>query len=144
MTVLPEALASKVSKIVGQLGSDNPHIVTTAATMLRSTLAAGGCNISDLASHIAEGPREVVRYVERSNPRPFDAGGWHGAYHRPHPNAKHRSLVVRCQKAGEGRMSPWEANFLLSLSQQLARARSLSPKQCSVLADIAERMGVLS
>ena len=145
MTALSDALAVRVSKIIGQFGSDNPHVVTTAAAVLKSTLSANGCDLNDLAARIAEGPRETIRLIERAprpEPQPFNYGAWQGAYHRPHPNGPHRHRVTRCQQVAGGRLSAWETSFLASLDQQLGRGRSLTPKQVSILADIAQRLGV--
>ena len=145
MTALSDALAVKVSKIIGQFGSENPHVVTTAAAVLRSTLSSNGCDLNDLATHIAERPRETIRYIERG-PRPEPAAypfrAWRDVGRQPRGPGAHRYLVVRCQNASAGRLSEWEASFLLSIGQRLERGLSLTPKQVSTLNSIAERLGV--
>ncbi|MBE7204248.1 MAG: hypothetical protein INR70_41540, partial [Parafilimonas terrae] len=103
------------------------------------------CDLNDLAAHIAEKPRETIRYIERA-PRPEPAaypfGVWRDVGRQPRGPSAHRYLVVRCQNASAGRLSEWEASFLLSIGQRLERGLSLTPKQASTLNSIAERLGV--
>jgi hypothetical protein len=144
MRALPPQIAERCAKIVGQLSSDNEGTVLAAGRALVSTLKGVGLGITDLSNHIAEGPRETIRYIERA-PRPEPAaypfGSWREAG-RPRTNSTHRYLVVRCQNASAGRLNEWEAGFLLSLAQQLAKGRPLSAKQVGILDSIAERLGV--
>lgn len=144
MTTLPPQIAERCAKIVGQLSSDNEGTVVAAGRALVSTLAGAGLGITDLSDHIAERPRETIRYIERAprqEPPSYPFGAWREAA-RPRGNSEHRYLVTRCQNASAGRLNEWEAGFLLSLAQQLARGRALSPKQAGTLNGIAERLGV--
>ena len=146
MTVLPPQIAERCAKIVGQLSSGNEGIVVAAGRALVNTLAGAGLGITDLSDHIAEGPRETVRYIERaSRPEPaaYPFGAWRDASRSPWGNSAQRHLVVRCQNTSAGRLSDWEAAFLLSIGQRLERGLSLTPKQASTLNSIAERLGVV-
>lgn len=145
MTALSSDLSARVAKLLPRLASDQQGEVAAVAAALTRTLKSGGCDLHDLAQHIAEGPRQVIVYRERSpqpGPSPFNTGAWRGAYHRPHPNGPHRYRVSRCQQVGGGRLSAWEVSFLNSLERHLDLGRSLTSKQVGVLADIAERLGV--
>ena len=145
MTALSSDLSARVAKLLPRLASDQQGEVAAVAAALTRTLKSGGCDLHDLAAHVAEGPREVIKYIERtprSEPPPFNYGAWRGAYHRPHPNGSHRYRISRCQQVGQGRLSAWEVSFLTSLERHLACGRTLTPKQVGVLADIAERLGV--
>lgn len=144
MTALPPQIAERCAKIVGQLSSDNEGTVLAAGRALVSALKGVGLGITDLSDHIAEGPRETIRFIERAprqEPPAYPFGSWREAG-RPRTNSTHRYLVVRCQNASAGRLNEWEAGFLLSLAQQLAKGRALSPKQVGILDSIAERLGV--
>lgn len=144
MTALPDALAVKVSKIIGQFGSDNSHVVTTAAAMLQRTLSSNGCDLNDLAAHIAEGPREIVIYRERPTepqqaPRDFDYASCRRTWTCRDPRAADRHRVTRCQQSKM--LSTWEKAFLVSIAQHLAAARDLTPKQRATLDGIAAKVG---
>jgi hypothetical protein len=145
MTALPPQIAERCAKIVGQLSSGNEGTVVAAGRALVSTLAGAGLGITDLSDHIAEGPRETIRYIERAprqEPPAYPFGAWRDASRSPRGNSAHRYLVVRCQNASAGRLSEWEAAFLLSIGQRLERGLSLTAKQASALNGIAERLGV--
>jgi hypothetical protein len=142
MTALPDALAAKVGKIVGQFGSDNPHVVTTAVAMLRRTLSSNGCDLNDLAVHITEKPREVVVYRERQakpEPRPFDYGSWRQTWSGCDPRRQHKARVDVLQADRSGFLTDWEFAFVRSLGRQLAEGRRVSPKQVTILNDLHAR-----
>jgi hypothetical protein len=145
MTALSSDLSARVAKLLPRLASDQQGEVAAVAAALTRTLKSGGCDLHDLAQHIAEGPREIVVYRERApqpGPSPFDSGAWRGAYHRSHPNGTHRYRITRCKQVGAGRLSAWEVTFLGSLERHIDLGRILTSKQASVLADICERLGV--
>lgn len=145
MTALPPQIAERCAKIVSQLSSDNEGTVVAAGHALVSTLRGAGFGITDLSDHIAEGPRETIRYIERAprqEPPAYPFGAWRDASRGRSGNSAHRYLVVRCQNASAGRLSEWEAAFLLSIGQRLERGLSLTPKQATTLKSIAQRLGV--
>lgn len=137
-------LTARVAKLLPRLGSDQNGEVAATAAAIQRTLKAAGCDLHDLAAHVAEGPKTVVVYRERpvaTEPPAYPFGSWREAA-RPRGNAAHRYRVFQCQNASAGRLNEWEAGFLLSLSQQLAKGRPLSAKQAGILDSIAERLGV--
>lgn len=145
MTALSSDLSARVAKLLPRLASDQQGEVAAVAAALTRTLKSGGCDLHDLAQHIAEGPREIVVYREgapQSGPFPFNTGVWRDAASRPKARSAHRYLVIRCQNASAGRLSEWEATFLLSIGQRLERGLGLTAKQAATLTTIAERLGV--
>lgn len=146
-TALPAIVIAKVGKIIGQFGSDNPHVQTTAVAALRRVLSSGGYDLADLSDHITAAPREVAQHVERPTgqgyaPNAYPFGAWQDAHRRPHPTGPHRHRVERCRRVGGGHLSAWEAEFLASLERRLAGGLALTPKQVGALTGIAERLGV--
>ncbi|MCJ2052005.1 hypothetical protein [Methylobacterium sp. J-070] len=145
MSALSATLSARLAKLLPRLASDQHGEVAATAAAVTRTLKAEGRDWHDLAAHVAEGPREVIRYIERA-PRPEPAaypfGSWRDVGRQPRGNSAHRYLVVRCQNASAGRLSEWEASFLLSIGQRLERGLGLTPKQASTLTTIAERLGV--
>lgn len=142
MTALPDALAVKVSKIIGQFGSDNPNVVTTAAAMLQRTLSSNGCDLNDLAEHITKPPETRVIYRDRPvsvRPGPRDYGDWRPTWQGVDPRRRHKAQVARVRAAPPGFLSAWEAEFCGSLARQLEGTRNLSPRQTTILADIFTR-----
>lgn len=141
MTALPEAVAAKVGKIIGQFGSDNPNVVTTAVAMLQRTLSSNGCDLNDLASHITDKPREVVVYRERAQPepRPFDYGSWRQTWAGCDPQRQHKARVDILQADRSGFLTDWEFAFVRSLGRQLAEGRRISPKQVTILNELHAR-----
>lgn len=145
MSALSPDLTARIAKMLPMLSSTAPGDVVNCAAAVTRTLKAAGHDWHDLAEHVAEGPRETIRYIERSprqEPPAYPFGAWCHASHRPSGSSAHRYLVVRCQNASAGRLSEWEASFLLSIGQRLERGLSLTPKQASTLTTIAERLGV--
>jgi len=145
MSALSPELSARIAKMLPMLSSSAPGDVVNCAAAVTRTLASNGHDWHDLAAHVAEGPRETIRYIERaSRPEPaaYPFGSWRDVGRQPHGSSVHRYLVVRCQNASAGRLSEWEATFLLSISQRLERGLSLTPKQATTLNSIAERMGV--
>ena len=136
---LPLDMTVRVAKLLPRLASDqNGEVAATAAAISR-TLKAAGHDLHDLAAYIAEGPRTVVVYRERpAEPKHHD---WRTAYGAADPRTRDRQYVARCQGAGVGRLSTWEAGFLASLSQQLAAGRNLTPKQRATLDGISAKVG---
>jgi len=143
MTALSDTLAVKVSKIIGQFGSDNPHVVTTAAAMLQRTLSSNGCDLNDLAEHIVQKPQEVVRYIhkpqEPPRPGPRSYGDWRQTYRDLDPRRRHKAQVTKIRAAPHGFLSPWESEFVGSLARQLDQGRNLSCRQETILRDIHAR-----
>ena len=145
MTTLSPELSARIAKMLPMLSSNAPGDVVNCAAAVTRTLASNGHDWHDLAAHVAEGPRETIRYIERARrpePAAYPFGAWRDASPRSRGGTSHRYLVVRCQNASAGRLSEWEAAFLLSIGQRLERGLSLTPKQVSTLNGIAERLGV--
>lgn len=144
MTDLPADLASRVARLIPRLASEHQGEVAATAAALTRTLKAGGRDWHDLAQRVAEGPRTVIQFIERS-PReapayPFAA--WRDAARPQTTNEAHRTRVARCQRA-PGARSAWEISFLDSIAQRLRLGRRLTENQAASLDGIAERLGVL-
>jgi hypothetical protein len=143
MTAIPEAVAERVGKILGRLGSSHDGEVVAARNALMKTLAGAGLGIVDLAEHITRPPETRVVYRDRpapqQGPRDFDYGGWRQSRSGFDPHRCNRARAAKLRAASPGFLSDWEASFLASLARQMDQGRELSPKQQGILREIHSR-----
>ena len=143
MTALSPDLTARIAKMLPMLSSTAPGDVVNCAAAVTRTLKAAGCDWHDLAGHVAEGPREVIRYIHKpqdpSQAGPRSYGDWRQTYREVDPRRRHKAQVARVRTAPPGFLSAWEAEFCGSLARQLEGTRNLSPRQTTILADIFTR-----
>ena len=143
MTVLSSDLSARVAKLLPRLASDQQGEVAAVAAALTRTLKSGGCDLHDLAQHIAEGPREVIRYIHKPQepPRagPRDYGDWRSSWRDFNPRRRNKAQAAKVRAAPPGFLSPWESEFVGSLIRQMDQARDLTAKQQVILREIHAR-----
>ncbi|MCJ2086377.1 hypothetical protein MKK88_10280 [Methylobacterium sp. E-005] len=143
MTALSPDLSARVAKLLPRLGTDQQGEVAAVAAALTRVLHSGGCDLHDLAKHVAEGPREVVRFIREPQepPRagPRDYGDWRKTWAGCDPRRQHKARVDLLTSDQTGFLTDWEFTFARSLSRQLAEGRPLSPKQTTILGEIYAR-----
>ena len=118
-------LTARLAKLLPRLASNHTGEVFATVAAITRTLEAGGHDLHDFAEHVAAPSRTVIVYRDRpSEPPPPDASdtiGW-------------------CLNEGAERMTEWEDSFVRSLARQIAGGRPPSPKQITVLDDIAAQI----
>lgn len=143
MTALSPDLSARVAKLLPRLGTDQQGEVAAVAAALTRVLHSGGCDLHDLAQHVAEGPREVVRFIHKLQepPRtgPRDYGDFRSSWRDLDPRRRNKAQAAKVRAAPPGFLSPWEAEFVRSLAQQLDQGRNLSCRQETILQDIHSR-----
>jgi hypothetical protein len=110
VTVLPATSRTKLAKVLGMLGSDNPGERDNAALAAHRLVTQAGMTWQQVITPAA---------VEKPLP---ELGSW-------------RTTVKECLARPES-LTPWEVKFL----QNLPGFRRLSVKQRSVLSEIADRV----
>ena len=142
MTALPTDLTARLGKLLPMLSSHNTNEVTATVAGIGRVLASANRDWNDLAQHVAAPAREIVRYVEKPPEarRPADYGDWRRTYRDLDPRRRQRAQVSRVRAAPIGFLSPWEAEFVGSLGQQLDQGRNLSCRQETILRNLFARL----
>lgn len=150
MNSLSPALATKIGKLVGRLGSDHDGEVVATGRAIARVLKGEGHDLHDLAEHIEAQPLPP-RIVYRGRPAeepagPGSYGDWRDVYRRHADWARNPQLdrVRHVLRAAAGHLTGWEAQFLRSIEGRLASGLALSSKQASVLDGIEVKTGARS
>lgn len=114
-------LRDRLLKLLGMTDSAHDPEALTAIRLANRTLAA-----HKLTWHDVLPAAESLPEAHEADPDPFEPwGGW-------------RAAAKLCAKHGRGCLTPWEANFCLSLTAFIR----ISPKQAGILGDCLCKMGL--
>jgi hypothetical protein len=121
MRPLPPAVADRLVRICGLLGSDHAGEAASAAAAATKIIRSAGLTWSELLAPIVTPPAPSARPRHRHAPH-CGPGDW-------------RAAAAACLQR-PGLFSEWEHNFLYSV----LGFRRLSPKQEAILARLVERV----
>ena len=134
MSELTPELATRLAKLIPRLASGHAGEVAATVAAIARTLQAGGCDLHDLAAHVAA-PR-----VDAAGEPNLDGARSRRSRECSAVDEVHKRAIVRCVEQGFDLLSEWEFGFLESLAEQLVKGRSLSAKQVGVLDGIAAKV----